>query len=198
MQRAVGMIDEIALAKRVQAVPLARMQLAREGERIGDLRHMLAEPAEPGQPELQVQELDVEVGVVDDQLGAVNEVQESAGDVGKARLVGEELARQPVHLERALLDLALRVQVDMEMPLADAAAQDLHAAELDDPVAELGVQPGGFRVQHDLPSAHRVCPCSPAGPRARSPGGRYDPSPSAIPHRAAPPARRAAATGRYS
>src|SRR5437879_12162498 len=136
MQRAVGMIDEIALAKRVEAVPLARMQLAREGERIGDLRHVLAEPAEPGDAELQVEELDVEVGVVDDQLGALNEVQEGAGDVGKARLVGEKLGRQPVHLERALLDLALRVQVHVEMPRADAAAEDLHAAELDHPVAE--------------------------------------------------------------
>src|SRR6266404_2363641 len=184
------MIDEIALAKRVQAVPLARMQLAREGERIGDLRHMLAEPAKPGQPELQVQELDVEVGVVDDQLGAVNEAQESAGDVGKARLVGEELARQPVHLERALLDLALRVQVDMEMPLADAAAQDLHAAELDDPVVSVS-----STICLALIAVSRG---SPARLPARSPGARHAPSPSAIAHRARLPARPGAATGRHS
>src|SRR6267143_7279899 len=198
MQRAVGVIDEIAFAKRVEGVPLAGMQLAREGKRIGDLRHMLAEPAEPGELELQVEELDVEVCVVDDQLGAVNEVQESAGDVGKARLVGEKLARQPVYLERTLLDLALRVQVDVEMPLADAAAEDLHAAELADPVAEPGVQAGGFRIQHDLPSAHPVFPGSPTGPPARSPGGRHGLSPSAIARRARLPARRAAATGRHS
>src|SRR5256886_8689046 len=152
----------------------------------------------PGAPELQVEELDVEVGVVDDQLGALNEVQEGAGDVGKARLVGEKLARQPVHLERALLDLALRVQVHVEMPRADAAAEDLHAAELDQPVAEPGVQPGGFRVEHDLPSAHPVSRGTPAGPPARSRGGRNGPPPSASAPRARLPARRAAATGRHS
>jgi len=32
---------------------------------------------------------------VDDQLGAADEVEERAGGIGEARLVGEELARQP-------------------------------------------------------------------------------------------------------
>ena len=46
------------------------MQLAREGERVDDARDVVGELAQPRARELEVEEPDVEGGVVDDQFGA--------------------------------------------------------------------------------------------------------------------------------
>jgi len=48
----------------------------------------------------------------------------------------------------------------VEVILGGAAVEDLDAAELDDAVAEPGVQAGGFGVEHD--AAHQAKP-NPAG-----------------------------------
>jgi len=61
-----------------------------------------------------------------------------------------------VHLERPFLAPALGVDVAVEVVVGDAAVEDLDAAELDDAVAETGVQAGGFRIEHD--AAHQGKP----------------------------------------
>ena len=62
--------------------------------------------AEPAQ--FVVEEADVEGGVVDHQLGAVDEGEEFLDDLGELRLVGEEFQRQAGDFLRARFELAVR------------------------------------------------------------------------------------------
>src|SRR5690606_6065685 len=110
-----------------------------------------AEPVEFG-----IEEADVEGGVVDDQLGALDEGEELVGDLGEARLVGQELQGQPGHFLRARLELAVRVQVGVEGAPGRAPLQQFHAADFDHPVALLPFQAGGFGVEDDLPVRFRL------------------------------------------
>jgi len=52
VQGAVRVVDEIALAQRIERVLPAGMQLACKGQRIGDLGDVLRELAEPGAAEV--------------------------------------------------------------------------------------------------------------------------------------------------
>jgi hypothetical protein len=84
-------VDLVAFAQGVEAVALAGMQFLGHFQRVD---HAVAEgfdrhAVEAG--EFGVEEADIERGVVDDQLGAVDEIQELVNDVGELRLVGQEL-----------------------------------------------------------------------------------------------------------
>ena len=70
VQGAVRIVHEVAFAKRIERVLLPRVQLARQGERVVHLGDVIGELAEAAAAELQVQEFDVEFGVVDENLGA--------------------------------------------------------------------------------------------------------------------------------
>ena len=107
MQGARRVVDLVALAQGVQAVALARMQIARHAQRVGDLRAVLGDGLQVHQPQLVVEEAHVERRVVDDQLGAADELEELVRHLAKPGLVLQELRAQPVHLQRARLDLAL-------------------------------------------------------------------------------------------
>ena len=61
-----------------------------------------------------------------------------------------------MHGERAVLDLALGIQVAMKGAPARAAVDELDAADLDDAMIELGLQARGLRVEHDLSHGPRV------------------------------------------
>ena len=74
-----------------------------------------------GQAQFVVEEADVEGRVVDDQLGAVDEGDEFVDDIGEGRLVGEELQRQAGDFLRALLEIAVGLEVDVEGAAAGAA-----------------------------------------------------------------------------
>ena len=100
--------------------------------------------------EFRVEELDVERGVVDDHLGILHERQQVVDDLGELRLVLKEVAREAVHGERALVAVALGIDVLVKAVFRDAAADDLDAADLDDAVAFLGLETRGLGVQHDL------------------------------------------------
>ena len=95
--------------------------------------------------QLVVQELDIEVRVVDDELGAADELDELGCDVGELRLRREKLVLDAVHLERAAVDLALGIDVAMEAILRRPAVDELHAADLDDPVARGRLEARWFR-----------------------------------------------------
>jgi hypothetical protein len=75
----------------------------------------------PDARELRVQERHVEGRVVDQELGAVDELEELVDDVGEARLVGEVLGRHAVHLGGREVDGALRVEEAVEVAPGGAA-----------------------------------------------------------------------------
>ena len=63
---------------------------------------------------------------------------------------------ETVHLQRARVDLAVRAQVAVEDAPRAPAIHDLDAADLDDPVAEFGLQARGFGVEDDLAHGKRI------------------------------------------
>src|SRR5207248_644474 len=72
-------------------------------------------------------------------------------DLSKARLLVEIGARDAVHRERAVVDLALGIQVPVKGAPRGTAVHELDAPDLDDAVIELGLESGRLGVQDDLP-----------------------------------------------
>ena len=97
------------------------------------------------------------------------ELDEVGRDFPEFRLALEIVPRHPVHFGRAGVDLALGVEAKMDRPPGRAAIGDLERGDLDDPVPELGVEPGGLGVDDDL--THAVVPAARAARRADSRGG---------------------------
>ena len=103
-----------------------------------------------GALELGIDEAEVEGRVVGDQLGIADEGQELVGDILEERLVLQELGGQAVHGHRVTMDIALGIEVAMELAARGNTVDDLDAAELDQPVAVDGVEPRRLRVEDDL------------------------------------------------
>src|SRR6185369_17841990 len=98
-----------------------------------------------------VEEGDVERSVVDHQLRAADELEQLVDDLGELRLLRQELVGDAVHVLRGAIDRPVRAQVAMKAAAGAAAIDQLDAADLDDAMALLRLQPRGFRVENDLP-----------------------------------------------
>src|SRR5262245_42506719 len=83
VQVAPGIVDVVALAEGVETVALARVQPPRQRERVADPAALADTRGDAGGPELRVEEADVELGVVDHELCAVDEREELLGDFGE-------------------------------------------------------------------------------------------------------------------
>ena len=105
---------------------------------------------EAGKPQLVVEKTHVEGGIVDDQFGIAHEFQEFVSHVAEQRLVGQEFAGKTVHFQRAVLDVALGVDVNMVFASAQTSIDEFDRANFDDPVAFFRLQAGGFGVEDDL------------------------------------------------
>jgi hypothetical protein len=87
---------------------------------------------------------------VDDQFSAFQVGPELVRQIAEQRLAGEEFRGEPVDLDGTGVDRPLGVAVQMEIVARQAAVDQLQAADLDDAVALLHFQPGGFGVEDDL------------------------------------------------
>ncbi len=115
MQLALGVVDAVALAQRIETVALARMQAARQRQRVEHLADRRDGARIAGQArELGVEETDVERRVVNDELGAADEREQLVGDLGELRRLLQPRELDAVHGQRAGVDLALGIQVAME------------------------------------------------------------------------------------
>ncbi len=72
------------------------------------------------------------------------------GDLGEARLAAQLLERDAVNFVRALVDVAIGIEVVMERAAGRPAVHHFDAADFDDPVTQLGLEAGGFGVEDDL------------------------------------------------
>ena len=104
--------------------------------------------------QLSIEELDVELGVVNDDLGVLYELDQVVDDVTELRLVFEKLPVDAVHRERAFVALALGIDVLMKPALGDSAANNLNCTDLDNAVPILDFKSGGLRVEYNQPSRH--------------------------------------------
>src|SRR5713226_6753836 len=183
VERAVAVVDLITLAQRVERIFLAGMQLLGLLQRVDDRDALTHERIESGFLQLRIEELDVEVGVVDHQRSAADEIEEIGCQVAELGLVVEKIVADAVHRQRTRLALALRIEVMVPDALGDAPIEDLDAADFDDPVAQARVEARGFGVEHD--AAHwGLSAAIPrrgwrARRRTRSPGVRRVLSPNA-------------------
>src|SRR5690606_7966551 len=91
------------------------------------------------------------------------------------------LQRHAVHLRGGRVDLALRVEVEVQVALGEAPADHFHARDLDDPVAVLVLESGRLRVERDLP--HPACVPSRYPPASRPPRGSIERSIIAVVNR---------------
>ena len=127
--------------------------------------HAVPAQQRPGQPiELGIEEGEIEGGVVHHQHGALEEGEHVVGQLGKTRLVAQELGGQAVHFEGLVGDVALGVQMAVPDASRGDAVDQLDAADLDDPVAVERVEPGGLGVEDDLAQASLASPGGAVGP----------------------------------
>ena len=126
-------VDAVALAQCIEAVGAGRMAAARKDERVD---HAIEGQRRPTRArKLGVDEGNVEGGVVGDQRRLVDELEELVDDVLEERLVLQEIAGQAVHRHGVAVDVALGIEIAMELAAGRDAVDDLDAAELDQPIA---------------------------------------------------------------
>ena len=111
---------------------------------------MLGERRQPEQLEFGVKKAEVERRVVDDDFRALYVVAQLLRDLGKTRLVAQELGRQAVHRQRALFRIAVRIEVAVKVVTGQHAVVQFDAADFDDAVARARVQAGGFSIEDNL------------------------------------------------
>jgi hypothetical protein len=90
VQRALRVVDAVALAQRVEVVLLAGVQILGHAQGVADRVADRVDRRHVEQGEFGVEEADVESGVVDDEFGAADKVEKLGRNVGKARLVEQE------------------------------------------------------------------------------------------------------------
>ena len=73
-----------------------------------------------------------------------------AGALAESRLVLEVVQGLAVHLRRARVDVALRIEPQVEVAARGPPVDEFERRELDDAMAELRVEARGFRVDDEL------------------------------------------------
>ena len=157
MQRAVGIIDAVALAECIQVVFLAGVKFARHLQRVADVGADRGNGCQAKHVQFVVKEADVESGIVNDQFGAAYEVEELVGNLAELGFVGKELTADAVDCQRALVDIAFRVDVVMQVAPGQSAIDHLHAGQFDDAVTEACFKAGGFSVEKYLSHGSSFC-----------------------------------------
>jgi len=71
-------------------------------------------------------------------------------DIGESRLAAQHFPRHAVNIGSADVDLALRIEIKMEVAPGGSAVDDFDCSDLDDSVAKLRIEPGRFGVENDL------------------------------------------------
>jgi hypothetical protein len=87
---------------------------------------------------------------VHDQNGALDEPEQLLGALMETRLGREKLDGEPVHLIGRLRHVALGVEMAMPHFSGWNTVDQLDAADLDDAMAQRGIESGGFGIEHDL------------------------------------------------
>lgn len=155
VQGTVRVVDAVAIAQHVQVIALAREEIPRHRQGIRDAADIRRLEVQTELAELIVHEAHVKGGVVGDELGAANELDEIVRYLAKRGLVRQEGIRDAVHGDSLGVHQPIRLDVDVEMVAGEFAVDHLHTADLDDAVPKIdraarGVHAGGFGIQNDL------------------------------------------------
>src|ERR1700716_222888 len=152
MLGAPGIVYPVTPAEVVETVGPAWMLAARQQQRIDET--LARDQRLAGAIELGIEEAEVEHCVVRDQRRIGDERDEVIDDFCEQRLVLEELDRETVDREGLGRHVALGIEIAMErLPARDAGGEP-PTADLDQPMALVGIKARRFGVEHDL--AHRL------------------------------------------
>ena len=89
------------------------------------------------------------------QLCAPHKFNKFLCDLTESRLASQKLPGDTVHLQRAGIDVPLRLDVLVIVATGDTPVDKLYAANLDNAMPLVNLEPGSFRVEYDLTSIHR-------------------------------------------
>ena len=106
--------------------------------------------------QFRIQKAEIEGRVVDDQLRPAHELEEICGYLCKYRFVGQGFTGNAVHFYRALVNVALRIDVTVEMVSRQTPVDQFHATNFDYAVPLADFQASGLRVQYN--QSHSVLP----------------------------------------
>ena len=109
----------------------------------------------PHQGKFVIDEADVERRVMDDQLCAVDELEEFIGHFGETRLALEEFIGDAVDANRAFVTFPVRLQVHMEVATGEATTHEFDTADFNDPVAVGHRHAGGFGIEYNRSDGHQ-------------------------------------------
>lgn len=143
-----GIVDAETAAKRIERVVGTREAAARQFDRVerpGWSEGRMASPAEFG-----IQELHVEGGIVDHETALADESEEVCRDGGEDRLVGQEVAAEPMNGKSLGRHVALRVDIGVKDAARRHMVEKLDRADLDDTVALHRIEAGGLGIENDL------------------------------------------------
>ena len=157
VQVALGVVDAVALAERIEAVALPGVEFS--GERQG-VEHGAAGLERCGLGietlELGVQKSEIEGRVMNDKLGALNELQQLLDHLSELGLTLELGERKAVDRRGALVDLALRVLIFMKLPPREATPHEFETADFDDAMPLADFEARSFGVENDLAHGDEV------------------------------------------
>ncbi len=180
VQLASGIVHAELLAQRIQAVLASGPQFPRHAQGVDDAGTELVDGIHLGQPQFEIEEADVERGVVDHQFGIADEIRELAGDRRKPWFVGEKVVGEAMDRDRPGVDRAFRIEIDMEAAAGRLAPDQFDATDLDHAVPGPMIEARGLGIQHDLLHLTRSrasvrCPDAPRRRPVRSRDARHAP-----------------------
>jgi hypothetical protein len=134
-------------------VALAGECVARQRERVDEIPVHRGACRQAAVLELAVEEGDVERRIVDDPLGVARKLDDLVRKVAELRLALQIVPCLPVDFRRAHLDVALRIEVQVQRAAGRPAVDELEGRELDDAVTQLRVEARRFGVDYQLAHA---------------------------------------------
>src|SRR3546814_20433162 len=92
----------------------------------------------------------IERGVVDDDLGVFDIIDQLLGNVFEMRMARQEFGGQPMNTQGFRVAVAVRLQVQVQIAAGKAAINHNNTGQLDDATALRGVPTGSYRLNTNL------------------------------------------------
>jgi hypothetical protein len=103
-----------------------------------------------------VNETNVERGVVDDQLRALDELEKLIGDLSETRLTHQKRSGNTVNADGSFIAFAIRLQIDVEVSPGQASADQFDTTDLDHAMPVCNGHTSGFGIEYYRSKYHNL------------------------------------------
>lgn len=147
---------EKTVAQGIQTGFLPGEHFARHRQGIGNGAAEFLDGRQPHPAELHIEEAHIEFGIVDNQFRTAQKIGNLPADLCKRRRVFlfQNLYRQAVDACRLFGHIALGVDIEVQVFVGHLAVDHFQTGKLDQTVAAVGIQAGGFGIEDDLACHH--------------------------------------------